>query len=536
VAVNKKKLSMLTVAMLVAATGLTACGTQSNQGTTGGGGATNQGTSKGGGTSTSSSVLTVALNSNPTTTDPYDTQDTLSYSIEKTMYQGLLGFDSNMKMVPVLAESYTVAPDAKSITFVLKQGIKFDDGTPFNAQAVKVNLDRASNPTNHLKRYSLFSMISGVKVLGDYKVEVDLSSPFGAIAANFAHPAAMMISPQALQKYGKKVAQHPDGTGPYEFVSWKDGSDLIVKQNPDYAGAKTNIKQIDFKFVTDQSTSVSMLQSGEAQFVYPVPTDQLSALQSDSKVTVEHKPGIVVRYIAFNTTVKPFSDVRVRQALNYAIDKNAFIKVTENGFGTPAFSSIAPNTWGYVKQQPYDFNIQKAKDLLAQAGYKDGFSTTLVSNNSSDTVKADQFLQQQLAQVGVTVNIQPMDGAALDAQIFVPQSQSKLQMYFGGWSPSTGDADWGLRPLFAKADFPPVGYNMGFYTNPIVEQAITAGLQTANPTQRQQAYATAQAQIYKDAPWAFLSVPDNVYAYSSNLQNASVLPDGSLDLNNASFK
>lgn len=478
----------------------------------------------------------MALNGNPTTTDPADTQDNLSYSIEKTMYQGLLGFDNNMKMVPVLAKSYTVAKDAKSITFVLKQGIKFADGTAFNAQAVKTNLDRVDNKANGLKRYSLFSMISGVKVLSTYKVEVDLSAPFGAIAANFAHPAAMMISPQALQKYGKKVAQHPDGTGPFEFVTWKDGSDLVVKQNPNYWGTKTNVKEIDFKFVPDESTSVSMLESGEAQFVYPIPTDQISTLKSNSKVVVENKPSIVVNYVVMNTTVKPFSDPRVRQALNYAMDKNAFIKVAENGMATPLYSAIAPNTWGYVKQQSYNFNIQKAKDLLAQAGYKDGFSTTLVSNNSSDTVKDDQFIQQQLAQVGVTVKIQPMDGATLDSEIFVPQSQSKLQMYFGGWSPSTGDADWGLRPLLTQADFPPTGYNLGYYSDPIVEQAISAGLQTADSTMRQQAYTTAQAQIYKDAPWIFMSVPDNVFAYRSNLQGATVTPDSTLSLNSASFK
>ncbi|MCL6452051.1 MAG: glutathione ABC transporter substrate-binding protein GsiB [Alicyclobacillus sp.] len=537
----KTKVAILAVAMIAAAGGITACGGSTNSGgsTAGnhaasgsGQNSTGSGTAAGG---SSNGVLTVALNGNPTTTDPYDTQDNLSYTIEKTMYQGLLGFDKNMKIVPVLAQSYTVAPDAKSITFTLRQGIKFADGTPFNAEAVKVNLDRAKDPNSHLKRYSLFSMISQVKVLGDYKVEVDLNQPFGAIAGNFAHPAAMMISPKALQEYGSKVAQHPDGTGPYEFVYWKDGSDLLVKQNPNYWGTKTNVKEIDFKFVPDEATSVSMLESGEAQFVFPIPTDQVSSLQSNSDIVVKHTPSIVVDYIAFNTTVKPFNNPLVRQAINYAIDKNGFVQVVDNGFAQPATSAIAPNTWGYAKQPPYDANIQKAKDLLKQAGYPNGFTATLVSSNASGTVKADQFIQQQLQQVGITVNIQPLDSATLDSEIFVPASQSKLQMYFGGWSPSTGDADWGLRPLLTKADFPPTGYNLGFYTDPVVEQAIQAGLDTADPTKRQQAYATAQAQIWKDAPWAFLVVPDNVFAYRSNLQGAYVMPDSTLSLNNASF-
>lgn len=530
-----KRRYLLAVAVLAATMGITACGNQSST-PTGGNGNSSGNT---GGTKSSkqsnNGTLTVALNGNPTTTDPYDTQDNLSYSIEKTMYQGLLGFDKNMKMIPVLAKSYKVSSDAKTITFTLRQGIKFADGTPFNAQAVKINLDRAKDPNSHLKRYSLFSMISQVKVLGDYQVEVDLKYPFGAIAANFAHPAAMMISPKALKEYGDKVSQHPDGTGPFEFVHWKDGSDLLVKQNPDFWGTKTNVKQIDFKFVKDSATRVAMLESGEAQFVFPVPTDQLSALQSNKNVVLEHKPGIVVDYVAFNTTIKPFNNPKVRQALNYAVDKNAFIKVAQNGYATPSYSSIAPNTWGYSKQPLYSYNIQKAKQLLSDAGYPNGFSATLVSNNSTERVKWDQFIQQQLAQAGVKINIQPMDRATLDSEIFVAQSKSKLQMYLGGWSPSTGDADWGLRPLFAKDDFPPVGYNLGFFSDPVVNQAINDGLQTADPSKRKAAYATAQAQIYKDAPWIFLSVPDNVWAHTSNVQGALVMPDSTLNLNSASF-
>lgn len=481
-------------------------------------------------------TLTVALDANPTTTDPYDTQDNLSFTIEKTMYQGLLGFDAQMHMIPVLAQSYTVNKAATQITFVLRQGVKFSDGTPFDANAVKANLDFVTNPQNKLKRYSLFSMIQDVKVLDPYKVQVDLKYPFGAIAANFAHPAAMMISPQAIQKYGLQVSQHPAGTGPYVFDHWQDGNDLLVKQNSSYWGQSTNVKQIDFKFVKDSATRNAMLQTGQAQFVYPVSTDQYSQLQNQSGISVQQGSSIIVNYLAMNTTAKPFNDVRVRQAINYAISKQAYIKVAQNGYSEPAYSAIAPNVWGYAKQPLYHQDIAKAKQLLAAAGYPNGFTVTLVSNNSSERVKWDQVVQQELAQVGIIVNVQPMDGATLSSSVFVPQSQSKMQIYLGEWSPSTGDADWGLRPLLTQKDFPPVGYNIGYYSDPIVETAIQGGLQTADASTRMQDYATAQAQIYKDAPWVFLSVPKLLYAYRSNVSGASMLPDGTVYLSGVSFQ
>ena len=386
-----------------------------------------------------------------------------------------------------------------------------------------------------MKRYSLFSMIKDVKVLDPYTVQINLDYPFGAIAANFAHPAAMMISPKALQQYGTQVSQHPDGTGPYEFVKWQDGSDLLVKQNPNYWGQSTNVKQIDFKFIKDAATRTAMLQTGQAQFIYPLSTDQVSQLNNQSGITVKTGSSIIVNYLAMNTTVKPFNDVRVRQALNYAISKQAYIKVAQNGYAEPAYSAIAPNVWGYAKQPLYHQDIAKAKQLLAAAGYPNGFTVTLVSNNASDRVKWDQVVQQELSQVGIKVNVQPLDGASLTSEVFVPQSQSKMQIYLGEWSPSTGDADWGLRPLLTQADFPPVGYNIGYYTDPVVERAIQGGLETADPATRMTDYATAQAQIYKDAPWVFLSVPQLLYAYRSNVSGASMLPDGTMYLNGVSF-
>ena len=164
--------------------------------------------------------VTIAVASNFTTLDPYDANDTLSQAVAKSFYQGLFGFDKEMKLENVLADSYQASPDGLTYTIALKSGVKFQDGTPFNADAVKANLDRASNPDNHLKRFNLFKTIASTEVVNPTTVKITLKQPFSAFINTLASPAAAMISPTALKKYGKDIGFHPVGTGPYEFVTW----------------------------------------------------------------------------------------------------------------------------------------------------------------------------------------------------------------------------------------------------------------------------------------------------------------------------
>lgn len=483
--------------------------------------------------------LVVAQAANPTTMDPQDAQDTLSFSIMTSMYEGLLGFDKDMKVVPVLAASMPeLSKDAKSVTFTLKKGIKFQDGTDFNADAVKANIDRVKNPANKLKRSSLFAVVDHAEVIDPYKVKIVLSKPFAAIVQTFAHPAAMMISPKAIKDYGKDVSRHPVGTGPFQFIEWKDGDHVTVKKFDGYwdKNNAAKVNSITYKPVTEASSRVAMLKTGEAQFVYPMPPDQVDAVKSDANVSVTNSQSIIVRYIALNVTKKPFDDVRVRQALNYAVDKNAMVKVVARGFGTISDSPIAPNVWGYQKQQPYAFDVAKAKQLLTEAGLPNGFETTIWTSNATESVKSAEFIQQQWKAIGVKANVQQMESGTLSQQMYVKPADSKMVTYSGGWSPSTGEADWGIRPLLTKALFPPAGYNVGYYTNAQVEKDIATGLTSADEKERLAAYADAQKTIMADAPWVFLYVPDNLSGQRKNLSGVYVLPDGTLGLNHAEFK
>ncbi|GBF10061.1 MAG: glutathione ABC transporter substrate-binding protein [Tepidibacillus sp.] len=479
--------------------------------------------------------ITIAVADNFISLDPHDTNDTLSFSAEKTMLEGLIGFDKDMKMVPVLADKWVASEDAKEFTFFLKKGISFHDGTSFNAEAVKTNIDRLADPNSKLKRHSLFALVDKTEVVDEYTVKVTLKEPFGAMLNNFAHPAAMMISPKAL-KEGVDVARNPVGTGPYKFKEWKPGDHLTVVKNDQYwKEGQPKLDSITFKPVPENGSRIAMLKTGEADFIYPVPAEEVNSINGKDGIVVENKPSIIVRYMSMNTQKKPFDNVKVRQALNYAVNKEAYLKVVNNGYGTIMNSIIAPNVQFFAEQQPYEFNVEKAKQLLAEAGYPNGFEATLWSNNNSISIKATQFLQQQLAQIGVKVNIENMETGTMADKIWTVQDpkDATIQLYYGGWSPSTGDADWGIRPLLGGDLIPPKGYNTAYYQNPKADEAIQAALKTADAEQRKAAYAKVQKLIWEDAPWVYLGVDETIFGKRDYLQGAYLLPDGALSVENA---
>src|SRR5437773_9727795 len=206
-----------------------------------------------------------AVASTFTTTDPYDANDTLSQAMAKSFYEGLYGFDKDMKMIPVLAESYEASKDGLVYTVKLKKGIKFHDGTDFKADAVKANFDRVTNPDNKLKRYGLYNNIGKTEVVDDYTAKITLKTPFSAFINQLAHPSGVMISPTALKKYGKDIAFNPVGTGPFKFVEWKPTDNLKVAKNENYwRNGLPKVDSITWKPIVDSNSRAAMMQTGEA--------------------------------------------------------------------------------------------------------------------------------------------------------------------------------------------------------------------------------------------------------------------------------
>ncbi|MGN0372256.1 MAG: glutathione ABC transporter substrate-binding protein [Enterocloster sp.] len=484
-----------------------------------------------------------------TTMDPMDTSDTLSGGIQRLMMDGLFGFDDEMKIIPMLATGYEANDDATEFTIKLREGVQFSDGTPWNAEAAKANLDRWGDKNLGLKRTTLLcNVLKGTEIVDDYTVKVTLESPFGAFIPTLAHPACVCVSPKVIEKGNEEAAKAPVGTGQYTFVEWVAGEHATIALNKDWWGYDADIcggtalvdpdagfKTITFKPVSENATRVAMLQSGDAQLIWPVPTESIESLRGDSNVTVGQEEGIVVRYLMMNNQKAPFNDVRVRQAINYAINKEAYCAVVKNGVATPATSVIGPAVQYYKGNEVYAYDIEKAKALLTEAGYPDGFKTSIMCASTTANTKQCEFLQQQLAQVGIEVEINALESAVVNQKIQdvdVPGSEAEVEMYVIGWSPSTGDADWGIRPLLASESEPPMSYNICYYENDEVDQLLQDALSTADDAKRAEAYTKAQDIIWEESPLICLANDANTWATSKNVIDVKVFPDNCINLRN----
>nr|WP_075181111.1 glutathione ABC transporter substrate-binding protein GsiB [Pantoea sp. 1.19] len=483
--------------------------------------------------------VVVAVGSNFTTLDPYDANDTLSQAVAKSFYQGLFGFDKDMKRINVLAESATPSADGLRWTIKLRPNIQFQDGTPFNAEAVKINLDRASNPDNRLKRYNLFKSIDRTEVVDPLTVNVTLKQPFSAFENVLAHPAAAMISPAALKKWGKAIGFHPVGTGPYQLETWNPTDYVKVKKWSGYwQPGYPKLDGITWRPVVDNNTRAAMLQTGEANFAFPIPYEQAPLLAKSDKVDLVTSPSIMQRYISLNVTQRPFDNPKVREALNYAINRQALVKVAFAGYATPATGIVPPAIEYAQSYPPLEYNPAKARALLQEAGYPNGFTTALwSSHNHSTAQKVLQFTQQQLAQVGIKATVTAMDAGQRAAEVEAKgQKESGVRMFYTGWSASTGEADWALTPLFATPSWPPALFNTAFYSNPQVDSDLSEALKTTDHADKARLYKDAQDRIWQAQPWIPLVVEKLVSAKSKNLSGFYVQPDTGFDFIDAELK
>ena len=379
-------------------------------------------------------------------------------------------------------------------------------------------------------------MISQVKVVDNSTVQLILSRPYSALFYNFASPDFMMISPAAVAQYGTEgLATHEDGTGPFTFVSWTKGDNLVVRRNPRYwKPGQPYVDQIVFRDVPDATQRIAMLKTREAQFVFPIDPSSIQAVSGDPSIKLIKGPSILINYIGMNHLHPPFNNKNVRLALNYAINKQVLIQTLYRGYALEMHSYISPLLPGYKDVGTYPYDPAKARMLLQQAGFPQGFTATLSISTVTLQQQIAVFLQQQFAQVGVTLKIDSMDGGSLFALEHKPPDQNPVQMHFGVYAPANGSTYWQFYVTLYKASWPPNGLsNFSFYDNPAMEQALNAGLATENLQQRDADFGQAQQLVFDDAATLWLASPTNIAGQSPNLTDVYVVPDQTLTVQGA---
>lgn len=539
---KKMKLAGIMTALLAAMLLLASCGSSS-------GGARVDSIPEGKSISQTKDV-TAAVQVDFTTMDPLDTSDNLSGGVQRLMMDGLFGFDDNMKIIPMLATGYQANANATEFVITLRKGVSFTDGTPWNADAAIANFHRWMDKSLGLKRTTFVSgIIQNVAKVDDYTIKVTLNKPFGAFINNLAHPALLVVSPKQISQGSEVIARNPVGTGQYKYVEWVPGDHLTLALNKDWWGYKPELndgkalaaadagfKSVTFKPVPEDASRVAMLQAGDAQVIWPVPTESLQVLESDNTLSAHKEEGIVVRYLFMNTQKPALKDLRVRQAIAYAIDKDAYIKVVRNGMGSVAASVIAPKVQFFKANEPVKYDPAKAKELLQQAGYGNGLNLKLMYTNTTINQKQGEFYKQQLAQVGINVQLESVESAIMNQRVQGakgPGADQLVELYMATWSPSTGDADWGIRPLLGSESVPPMSYNISYYQNPQMDEYLATGLGSADDNVRREAYAKAQDLYWHDIPMISMANDFNTWATSGRILGVKMYPDNAINMRNA---
>ncbi|RNB82394.1 glutathione ABC transporter substrate-binding protein [Brevibacillus fluminis] len=481
---------------------------------------------------TQSETLVIARLSDANNLDPHFISSINAASVvHQKVYEGLVTRDQNMEFKPLLATEWKQLDD-RTWEFKLRQGVTFHDGTPFTAAAVKKTIGRVLDPAVASPRANLFKMIQEVKVVDDYTVQFILSSPFSPLLSILASHEGSIISPAAIEKYGKELARNPVGTGPWTFTSWTPGQEIVLARNDNYWGQKVKVKQVVFKVVPEDATRIAMLETGEAQIAEPLPVTEIERVQASSSMNLYRSEAFGTEFIGFNTKKKPFDDVRVRQAISHAIQTDAIISGVFNQVGTKVYSTMGSKVFGAnTSLKGYDYDPNKAKQLLAEAGYPNGFKTTLWTGDRKERINTAEVVQSQLKGIGIDVDVKVLEyGAYLDAE-----DNGETDMFISGWGNATGDADYNQYNLFHTSSLGKGG-NTTFYRNAEVDNLIDQGRVEQDPEKRKQLYAKAQEIEMSEAPMIPIRTIENIAAVSNRIKGFRISPSGYLMINDVTME
>ena len=490
-------------------------------------------------------TLVVGLVAEPVNLDPAQVTDLNSNRVGRRIVETLATFpDESTQIVPGLAESWTVSKDGLRYTFKLRKGISFHDGTPLNAEAVKFSIERqinAEHPFNKLGKYPFanyfFGNVKAVEVVDPSTVEFVLKEPRASFLAILTAGAASIVSPTAVKKLGVDYALQPVGTGPFRYVAWDRGQRVVLERNAQYWKSPVKVERVIYRPIVEDQARLTELLTGALDLIVGTPPDFVAQLENNPKVTLLKQVGAHVWYLGINNQKKPFDDKRVRQALNYAVNKDAIVRDVLKGTGSLSRGPVLPNTWGAdAALKAYPFDPDRAKKLLAEAGYPTGFSTTLwvpeSGSGMQSPVAMSTVIQSNLKAVGVSVALQTMEWGAYLAKL-----RTKEQDLFAlSWMAGNEDPDMVMYPLLHSSQWTPNGPNRALYKNEKYDELLHQARLTTDQKKRAELYRDAQRILVDDAPWVFVDHEIQTAAHAKRVQGFKLHPSFDLRVETISLK
>ena len=459
-------------------------------------------------------VLVVGQIAEPKSLDPSTVTAVNDFRILMNVYDGLVRYrDGTLEVEPSLAKSWTISDDGLTYTFELRSGVKFHDGSPFNAEAVKFTFDRMldkNHPSHDTGPFPLaffFSAIKSVDAVDEDTVRFTLKNPYAPFLSNLAYPTGLIVSPAGVRKFGKDFGRHPSGTGPFKFAEWESNAKVVVTRNDDYWDGVPALEAVVFRPITDANTRVAEMLSGGIDLMVEIPPDSVAQFNGNG-FSLHEQAGPHVWFLILNAKEGPFKDKRVRQAVNYAIDKKALVENVLQGTAEIAAGPTPPAfAWAYNDAlQPYPYDPEKAKALIKEAGAEGAKLTFYVTEGGSgmlDPIPMGAAIQADLAKVGFDVKIETYEWNTFLGKVN-PGLEGKADMAEMAWM--TNDPDTLPYLALRTGAWPDKkGFNSGYYSNPEVDKLLEAARKSTDQAERAKLYKKMQMIVHDDAPWVFVA-------------------------------
>lgn len=465
-------------------------------------------------------TMIIAYKDDLATLDPAIGYDWTNWPAEKMVFDALLDYDDTTTIVPQLAaEMPQVSADASVYTFKLRRGVKFHNGRELKADDVAYSITRVLNPETKSPGAGFFmgikgaqefadgqaESVAGIRVIDDYTIEFTLSNPDVTFLNKMALNFAFIVPKEEVERFGENFGHNPVGTGPFIFREWTSGQQLVFERNPDYfMEGLPYLDKVIIQVGVTPDVALLRLEKGEIDLMGdPIPAADFVRISQDPAWAgrLVRQPQVSTIYIALNTRVPPFDNVKVRQAMNHAINKERVIKLL-NGRGTVANQILPPLMPGYDPDyQGYDYNPEKAKQLLAEAGFPNGFETTIECIAVDPQPKICESFQQDLAQIGVKLEIKTL---AASTVIEDGGTEGKVPMIWSGglaWIQDYPDPDDFYAPILGCGSAVPGGWNWAWYCNEELEKKAIAALGMTDREQRLQVIREIFRTLMDEAVW-----------------------------------
>jgi peptide/nickel transport system substrate-binding protein len=441
--------------------------------------------------------------------DPAVVTDSESFQVTTNIYEGLVKFDTTgSEVLPSLAESWKMSEDGKTWVFKIRDNIKFHDGSKLNAEAVSFNFHHWMDIDSpyHAGHFSYWSysfggfpgIVKSVTALSDYSLEIVLNEPYAPFLSVLSMPSFGIASPEAIMKYNENLKLSPVGTGPFKFESWEKNIQITLEKNKDYWGTKAKVDQVVFKKISSQVSKIDLLLDGEVHIVDGLNPSEVDQSRTDKRLKLYYRPYFNISYMALNHNIEPFDNLKVRQAISLLIDKNEMINDDPNPLTRPANTFLPPVLLGYhesIKSPEPDVNA--AKRLLSEAGYPDGFTTSLWVMDQprgyiSNPVQVAKFLQSELSKASITVDLHIIKWDTFIEAI----KEGDHPMAIVGWNGDIVDPDNFLYTFFSSENTKSgLALNYSFYENPTVDRLLEQARNVTDVEFRKSLYREIQEII-----------------------------------------